>query len=219
MGYPGWTGLLAELASEIGTPFNPESAGDVLVEASRIKSALPSCDSDADSTLFFQDHFTPRTPSFRQLHSGLFVSLGFRGVVTPNYDPVIENAFMADNVAGGRLPSVRSNRLVLREVTTFLTSCGESRTGHRWPSSAYARLLRNPQPVNSDAERYDRCYGITAVLDEQGNPASIALDSIHRKVIWSLLCHPTLFVGFSFRDPPLQHLLRVAQLDFVGVDT
>lgn len=91
VGYPGWNQLLRGLAGEIGLE---EAEGlDTLAEASRIKAAFRAAHRGDDFDAALQDAFSPREPAYGQLHTDL-AGLGFRGVITTNYDPVFENAFM-----------------------------------------------------------------------------------------------------------------------------
>lgn len=88
------------------------------------------------------------------------------------------------------------------------------------PSNNHPRILHihgwynNPHRIILTRKDYQRAYG-ELIDDGAEEKQKRLLDTIHRKVVWSLLTmHPILFVGFSMDDEFFMNMLEIVQVDF-----
>ena len=214
VGYLLWQEYLHSLETELGEPDSLPPASE-LEWAQTLKDRFVRAGRRDDYFAHIQQTFGPRSPTpYDPLHTAL-LKLGFRGFVTANFDPVLENAISAENATCGRpacepldLGDPRSFAVFdfLRAIATR-PSPGHVLHIHGY----YAR----PERVVLAAGDYRDRYGDYQEVDDEGRPANRLLDTPHRKVVWSLLvCHPILFVGFSLSDEAFRHIIGVTQVDF-----
>jgi hypothetical protein len=221
LGYPLWNGYLDRLEEElvIAAPEegqDPKAVeSDPLIRAERIKRAFTDAQRQDDYYAHIEKAFGPKpTSPYTQLQLGL-LRFGFRGAITTNFDPSLENAFTVQNLAAGQLACIALDLGGPRPFAVFDflrdAACGVTSKFVLHLHGVYS----NPEGVVLAASDYDERYGDIAHLDVDGRPAHRSLDDPTRKVIWALLAtHPTLFVGFSLSDPALRHILSVTSADF-----
>jgi hypothetical protein len=187
---PAWPGYLEALAS-VAERYEPEvgslmrkriAAGEFLKAASLFKRTLSAPMGDKMNAM--SEPFRPGRYDHTKLLA--LASLPFRGIVTTNYDSSLLEASAA--IATQRSlqqPQAMGTRhtkgaaYVLDPFVLFL--------------HGQASLNVQAEDMVFDEEDYDRCYGDAAFTD-----GLIALLS-------GRIC---LFVGFSFRDPGLDAVLR-----------
>ena len=136
-------------------------------------------------------------------------------MITTNFDPSLENAISAENLAAGR-PACTA--LDLGDPRSFSVFDFFRLTG-RGNTTEFVLHLHgvhdHPDRVILAASDYSKGYGDFTSSDRDGLPLHLTLDVILRKVIWALLVtYPTLFVGFSLNDPAFKHILKVTSADF-----
>ncbi len=213
LGYPLWNGYLDALQKELGAQV--PHTHDLLERAERIKQAFAEAKRRDDYLAHIQQTFGPtKKLPYTQLQLAL-VRLGFRGVITTNFDPSLENALSAQNLAAGR-PGCTA--LDLGEPRPFGIFDFLRLAGHG-PTTEFVLHLHgvhdHPERVVLAASDYRERYGDFIAEDLDGRPVHRTLDVMLRKVVWTLLVtYPTLFVGFSLNDPALRHILRVISADF-----
>jgi hypothetical protein len=213
LGYPLWDSYLEALEEELGAKAPPTD--NPLVRAEWIKQAFVDAQRRNDYLAHIQRTFGPKSASpYTPLQRAL-LRFGFRGVFTTNYDPSLENAFSAENLAAGRLACTALDLGDPRSFVVFEFL----RLAARGATSEFVLHLHglhdHPDRVVLAASDYAERYGDMVAVDRDGLPAHRTLDDIARKVIWALLVtYPTLFVGFSLGDPALKHILGVTSADF-----
>jgi hypothetical protein len=166
---------------------------------------------------YLEKTFEPRTDR-PKLHDDLHVALvrlRFCGLVTTNYEPVIESAAaeaFTDNTGAFRCDSIDlCDERVYRVHDFFrsLTSGGNP----PWVLHLHG-YYRNPQRLILTEDDYRRSYGEPPKYDPDGRAQNVILDSLHRKVLWTLfVTHPLVFVGFRLADDFFVHMLRVLRQD------
>ena len=213
LGYPLWNEYLAALEKELGTeaPF----IEDPVERAEWIKHSFEIAQRSPDYFAHIQQTFGPKSaPSYTPLQRAL-LWLGFRGVITTNFDVSLENALSAENLAVGRSACTALDLGDPRSFSVFdffrLTSRGRT--------TEFVLHLHgvhdHPDRVILAASDYKNGYGDFTSSDPDGLPVHLTLDVRLRKVVWALLVtYPTLFVGFSLNDPALRHILMVTSADF-----
>lgn len=210
--YPLWAELLSGMAAKCKPPLMRLSDESVLDYAERIKSSLGEDD--------YFNHlgvtFEPRSSrNFDEVHLAL-VQLGFCGIVTTNYDEVLEfavrEAFRTDNrekVCNAL--DLCSDRTY--NVLRFLRGLSKA-PDHKFVLHLHG-VHSAPNKIVLAKSDYAYRYG-----EQGGNQnredklAHRILDTLHRKVLWTLLAtHPMVFVGFSMEDEFFDQILRIVQVD------
>lgn len=130
LGYPLWNDYLAELEKELGA--EAPATDDPLERAEWIKRSFIDGERQDDYLAHIQQCFGPKlAPPYTQLQHAL-LRLGFRGVITTNFDPSLENALSIGNLAAC---SSRLHRLGSRRSAIFrrlrLLEARRSRTYNR----------------------------------------------------------------------------------------
>ena len=217
MSYPDWSGLLTkleDLAVRWGDDFNLDESkreNAPLVYAEDIKAHIH--DKTGDFNRYYAllyDLFKPKTPlpSFDDFHK-MLVSLPFRGILTTNYDTVLEAALAEVEQA-----SASDNSLVIDDssagrVHEFLRAMTDSSLTRR-----IAHLHGRFDPASSiilSIEDYKRVYGL------EPTPHQMQRDSgwtLHRKLLWAVLAtRRVVFIGFSMNDPYLNKMLETVSKD------
>ena len=219
--YPDWQGLLEELedlASKQGG-FKPNEGKRVnafLAYAEEIKSHIlgKMCNLNRYHALL-ESLFSPKDPPCTDFHR-LLVSLPFRGILTTNYDSVLEAAL------GEIEPSsAYDNSLVIDDdsagrVHEFLLSMSDKNITRR-----IAHLHGKFEPANSiilSIEDYKHAYGLS-LTNEDDQPQQRIAWPLHRKLLWAVLAtRRVVFVGFSMNDPYFNNMLETVSADLWGWD-
>jgi SIR2-like domain len=208
VGYPLWHELLEDMCAEIASTVDLTDL-DPLEGAEAIRTAAARRHGSDDAYLgYLERKFAGRSPAHDGFHRSL-VRLGCRGIVTANYDPVLESAVTAEFAAANpgfmcRALQVTTGRIF--PVLEYLRGIADE--------ANYSSVLHihgyydSPVDIVLTASDYQRAYGVQ-------DSSHLDLDTHHRKVLWSLFVnHPIFFVGFSMEDPVLLHLLAVVRDDF-----
>jgi hypothetical protein len=208
VGYPLWPELIQELRDELA-PEVELNHGSVLEQASAVRAASWQIHGNDNAYhTYLERRFSPARPSHDGFHQAL-IRLGCRGVVTANYDPVLESAAVAElapSEPGFMCRPIQLHSGRIYGVLEFLRGIASDRN--------LTQVLHmhgyfdSPEHIILTEEDYRASYGLQEASHD-------ALDTHHRKVVWSLLVnHPVFFVGFSMDDPVLLHLLSIVQSDF-----
>jgi hypothetical protein len=213
LGYPLWDSYLEALEEKLGAKAPPTD--DPLVRAEWIKQAFVEAKRRNDYLAHIQRTFGPKPASQYTLLQRAFLRFGFRGVMTTNFDPSLENALSAENIAAGRLACAALDLGDPRSFPIFEFL----RLAARGATTEFVLHLHGlhdqPERVVLAASDYHERYGDIIAVGGDGLPVHRTLEDIARKVIWALLVtYPTLFVGFSLSDPALKHILGVTSADF-----
>ena len=216
VGYPLWDELVEEMATRL-TPSLERPKGVTLADyADKVKDLLQGEGRLNDYFNFLERKFEPK-PDVRnheEFHLAL-VKSGFCGIITTNYDSVLETAIIEayTNEDG---PFLCEPLDLCQErpyqVFDFLRGLSLGKSLRR--VLHIHGYCRNPKQIILTRKDYLNNYGELA-FDESGKLLRRILDTLHRKVIWSLLTmHSLVFVGFSMEDEFFMQMLRVVQADF-----
>ena len=211
--YVTWDGLiqkLEDLANRCGTGLDQRHKNDPLVYAEDIKSHI--LDKTGDLGRYYallQNLFSPKDPSFEDFHSKL-ASLPFRGILTTNYDTVLEAAL------GAIEPRFAyDNSLVIDEnsagrVHEFLMAMNNDKRMTR----RIAHLHGTFNPADSiilSIEDYKDAYGLNPTDDEDQEKNE---SKLRFRLLWAVLAtRRVVFIGFSMEDPYFKKMLETVSAD------
>jgi hypothetical protein len=219
MGYLTWDALiqnLEQLAVECGDSFTVDIStreGDVLRYAETIKRHIVKTQGDLDR--YYQRLYAlyrTRTPSCGDLHKAL-VRLPVRGILTTNYDTVLEAALVQTNTNehGHDNSLVVGDDLAVR-VSEFLMSLNNIERIPRRVAHLHGRYDQ-PAGIVLSLEDYAKAYGVK-LHRTNGEAAREVQWRLHRKVLWAILAtRRAVFVGFSMNDPYLREMLKTVSED------
>ena len=213
VGYGTWDGLLEELenlANRCGPDLDQTRKGDALAYTEDIKSHIR--DKTGDLSRYYallQNLFSPKEPPFEDFHRKL-VSLPFRGILTTNYDTVLEAAL-------GELEprSAYDNSLVIDEnsagrVHEFLMAMNNDKRMTRRIAHLHGKF-DIPGSIILSIEDYHKVYGLRLPANQGQRNAEWTL---HRKLLWAVLAtRRVVFVGFSMEDPYFDNMLETVSTD------
>ena len=213
VGYVTWNSLMDELeklANRCGTGLNQTRKGNALVYAEDIKSHVR----DKTGSLrryyaLLESLFNSKDPPCQNFHRKL-VSLPFRGILTTNYDPVLEAAL------GAIEPQFAyDNSLVIDEnsagrVHEFLMAMNKDKRMTRRIAHLHGRF-DSPSSIILSIEDYHRAYGLRLATNQVQRDSEWTL---HRKLLWAVLAtRRVVFVGFSMEDPYFDNMLETVSTD------
>ena len=196
----------------------------LLEKASFIRNRLRDYHDRAARERQFLEHlestFRPRRPrNYEDFHKTL-LRLPFCGVATTNYDEVLETAIKVVRIEDGLNPNCHAIDLCNNRphrVLEFLRGLSVQN-----PDPAVLHIhgyWENPEHIVLTPEDYDSRYRVLAPTAPPPTPEISTpdrhLDTLHRKVVWSLLTmRPVVFVGFSLEDPAFDLMLEFVMKDF-----
>ena len=213
VGYVTWNDLLEELedlANRCGAGLDQTRKGDKLAYAKDIKSHIQ--DKTGDLSRYYallQNLFSPKDPPFEDFHKKL-VLLPFRGILTTNYDTVLEAAL------GNIEPRFAyDNWLVIDEnsagqVNEFLMAMNNDKRMTRRIAHLHGRF-NIPSSIILSIEDYHKVYGLKLPANQGQRNVEWTL---HRKLLWAVLAtRRVVFVGFSMNDPYFNEMLETVSAD------
>ena len=213
LGYVTWNDLLEELedlANRCGAGLDQTRKGDKLAYAEDIKSHI--CNETGNLSRYYallQNLFSPKQPPFEDFHRKL-VSLPFRGILTTNYDAVLEAAL------GDIEPRFAyDNWLVIDEnsagrVHEFLMAMNNDKRITRRIAHLHGRFSP-PSSIILSIEDYKDAYGLDSTVEEDENKNE---SKLRFRLLWAVLAtRRVVFVGFSMDDPYLTMILKTVSED------
>lgn len=207
VGYPRWPDLIEEL-NTLAPSLQRDEKEDPLAYVDRVKDRLDKEGRIGEYYDFLREMFQPKNKRFAIFHRSL-LNLGFRGVVTLNYDIVLELAASSSGCWCEPIDLCSSEEK--STVFKFLRSIPGNQT-----TNFILHLhgcFKNPKKMIVTQKDYLRAYG--EIKGEEKLKYGQALDTFHRKVIWSLLTmHPVIFIGFSMSDEFFVKILEIVKEDF-----
>ena len=211
--YVTWNGLMDELenlANRCGAGLNQTWKGNALVYAEDIKSHIR--DKTGDLGRYYallQSLFSPKDPPCTDFHRKL-VSLPFRGILTTNYDIVLEAAL------GAIEPQFAyDNSLVIDEnsagrVHDFLMAMNNDKRITRRIAHLHGKS-DSPSSIILSIEDYHEAYGLRLAANHVQRDSEWTL---HRKLLWAMLAtRRVVFIGFSMNDPYFKKMLETVSAD------
>ena len=231
VGYETWDGLmekLEELAVQCGEGFetdNLKRKEKALEYAEEIKSHIR--ENINDLAIYYNllyELFEPKSPNYDEFHR-LLVDLPFRGILTTNYDTVLEAALLGKKreaeMNQESIPSIDDKPVVIGQDARLLI--------HEFLLARYndpripQRILhlhgfyRNPESIILSSKDYIKAYDGTIVNDNSENNQDLSIKEVwtlHRKLLWSILAtRRVVFVSFSMDDPYLNKMLEIVGED------
>jgi len=216
IGYPSWDELLEKLRNKFAPNLEKRSGRyDPAGYADLIKGQIIRENREIEYHKFLERTFEPKSSrrTCDEVHRVL-VNLNFKGIVTTNYDAVLESAIVEARSDGRDFiqscdPVDLCDESKLYRVSAYLRSLS---TSENYRSVLHVHgCYKNPEHIILTENDYKSKYGN---LNAEGKKMHIPLDTLHRKVIWALLSmHSIVFVGFSMEDPFFMRMLEVVQTD------
>ncbi len=226
VGYVTWNGLLEELedlANRCGTGLDQTRKGDELAYAEVIKSHIEKTDDIGKYYDLLYELFRPNAQGYDEFHR-LLVDLPFRGILTTNYDTVLEAALSGKKIeaqlAGKEIPPIDESPLVIgqdapRLIHEFLLA--RNNDPHIPQRIAHLHgIYRYQESIILSADDYIKKYGLRVeqTSEDKGNEDRWTL---HRKLLWAVLAtRRVVFVGFSMEDPYFNKMLEIVSADLWG---
>jgi hypothetical protein len=213
LGYPDWWTLVHEIRDELAPGIAIDESMDLKDAAELVKR---ECARDADGECAFSRYlgqrFSPRRPNSGPLQERV-VRLGFAGLVTTNYDVVLETAVQARYSGYSCQPvnlcDPERNYLVL----DFFRELGQEPCPYVLHLHGCFDRPANIVLARSDYMHFYNKMPIGTSIKEQirWTPR----DSLHRRTIWALLAtRRVVFVGFSLKDDFFVDVMNVWRTDF-----
>lgn len=216
VGYPLWPKLIETLRTTFASHLDWPRDMSVTAFASKIVAEIRKNKKQEAYHNFLEKTFEPRRDGSRQhddLHVAL-VRLPFCGLVTTNYERVLESA-VAEAFADGAVPHFCEEIDLCDErsyrVMDFFRRLNAGKP--RWVLHLHG-YYKYPQRLILTDEDYVGNYGDHPAYDQTGRTLNVNLNSLHRKVLWALcVSHPLVFVGFSLEDGFFAHILHILRQD------
>ena len=238
--YVTWDGLLEELESlacQCGCGFEKDEEKRVrkpLEYAEDIKSHI--CEKEGGLGRYYNlldDLFKPKSPAYDKFHR-MLVDLPFRGILTTNYDTVLEEALLGRKIEaereGRQIRPIDVMPLVIgpdtpRLIHEFLLA--RNNDPHIPQRIAHLHgLYRYRESIILSTNDYIEAYGEYVAEDnETENIEAEGKDEVntrvvwtlHRKLLWAVLAtRRVVFVGFSMEDPYFNKMLDIVSTDLWG---
>ena len=234
--YVTWAGLLEkleDLANECGEGLDQTRKGDALAYAEDIKAHIEKTDDIGKYYDLLYELFQPNTQGYDEFHR-LLIDLPFRGILTTNYDSVLEAALFDKKIEaerdGSQIRPIDVIPLVIgpdtpRLIHEFLLA--RNNDPHIPQRIAHLHgLYRYRESVILSANDYIKAYGQYVAEDNEienikteGNDEVNTRDvwTLHRKLLWAVLAtRRVVFVGFSMEDPYFNKMLEIVSTDLWG---
>lgn len=231
VGYVTWDGLmkeLEELAIQCGDGFNTNNLKrkeKPLEYAEDIKTHIREYISDlVIYNRLLYDLFEPKSLAYDKFHR-LLVDLPVRGILTTNYDTVLEAALLGKKkeaeINQENIPSIDDKPIVIdHDVHSLIHEFLLARYNDPYIPQRILHLhgfYRNPKSIILSSNDYSEAYGTTIVNDNSENNEDSSIKEVwtfHRKLLWAILAtRRVIFIGFSMDDPYFKKML-----DTVGAD-
>ncbi len=220
VGYPSWYELMLELKDALGSEVDHDD--ELLIKRQYDKFAeklLSKSKRPTDLSPFIQERFGPDKVRKRydKIHIEL-IGMPFCGVVTTNYDRVLEDAAQAHlyKIMGAEANSCVPRDLCYDEHGTFIFEFMRRLVrpvdpGYREEILHLHGYYEHPRNIVLTDSDYAKRYGR---LLTDGSSENMEVTR-HHKVLWSLLVtHPFVFFGFSMDDPYFMRITEIIKQEF-----
>lgn len=223
-GFPLWGELLEIFEDEIdklGVNFvkrdtQSKDLENDIVYAARLRTTL------GDGRYFALLNQVFEGQKYSQCHSTL-VSLPFRGILTTNFDHVLESALgnklSMDNISVGPLDLLIDDKKSKREIYKFLKELNEKKDFVNKIAHLHGTYRDEPSIVLC-SEDYKTKYGIE--LTKTGYDDKDKTWTLTRKILWALMStRRIIYLGFSMNDDyfKIMHDIVCKDLGSYGQDT
>lgn len=209
VGYDTWPkllGKLEKLACECGNEFvidNQERENQPLIYAQNIKDHISKDQRLDEYYNLLYEEFKPRNPAYNSFHKTL-VKLPFKGILTANYDIVLEAALSSEEPDSSYDNSLFIKEDAARRVSEFLISLDFKDKCSRRIAHLHG-VYNRPKSIVLCADDYANVYNASSILKQW---------SLHRKLLWAVLAtRRVVFIGFSMKDPYFDEMLELVSSD------
>jgi hypothetical protein len=216
VGYPSWRQLVELMRRTFASHLTWSPNVVEITFANTIFAEIRQNGKEDAYHNFLYNVFGPPRDGSRQhddMHVAL-VRLPFCGLVTTNYERVIESAVgeaFASNGASQFCEEVDLCGERPYPVFQFFRSLA---VGKRQGVLHLHGYYKNPGRLILTEDDYLRMYGKAPKYKKDGLTLNVNLDTLHRKVLWALcISHPLVFVGFSLDDGFFRHILQILRQD------
>lgn len=219
VGYVNWDGLLnqlEDLAGSCGNGFarvHSWKENDPLGYAARLKSHIQCYGAAEMYSNLIYDLFKTRSPACDGFHRTL-VSLPFRGLLTTNYDTVLEAALGLQETESAHDNSLVISRNTGGRVNEFLMKMNNDKRFPHRIAHLHGRF-DFAESIILDSKDYEDAYD-TNPTDDNGERKiqNRNIWTLHRKLLWAVLAtRRVVFVGFSMNDPYFNEMLKIVSAD------
>ena len=207
VGYDTWERLIGEieeLCSRLSAQFvpDPDRRNLLLDYAQDLKDALRKADNGvAQYFKLLHTRFSPNSRSFAELHTHI-CKLPFRGILTTNYDGVLECA-LSQLVPGQGSYTIEISDMMRAGVSEFLLALVDDSAPRK--IAHLHGYYERPHEIVLTREDYEAAYGFS--LGAENSPSSSEIPLRHQ-LLWSLLAmRRVVFLGFGMHDPFLMEML------------
>ena len=226
VGYVTWDGLmqgLEDLANRCGAGLDQTRKDDPLEYAEAIKSHIEKTDDIGKYYDLLDQLFKPKSPAYDEFHR-LLIDLPFRGILTTNYDTVLEEALLGKKIEaereGRQIRPIDVGPLVIgpdtpRLIHEFLLA--RNNDPHIPQRIAHLHgLHRYRESIILSSEDYVKKYGLRVRKNGEDQENEDRW-TFHRKLLWAVLAtRRVVFVGFSMEDPYFNKMLEIVSTDLWG---
>ena len=226
VGYVTWDGLmeeLEELANRCGAGLDQTRKGDALAYAEDIKSHIEKTDDIGKYYDLLDQLFKPKSPPYDEFHR-LLIDLPFRGILTTNYDSVLEATLFDKKIEaeqeGRQIRPIDVIPLVIGQDTPRLIHeflLARNNDPHIPQRIAHLHgLYRYRESIILSADDYVKNYGLRVKQPGEDQETEDKW-TFHRKLLWAVLAtRRVVFVGFSMEDPYFKKMLEIVSADLWG---
>ena len=214
--YPDWPELLKrleQLAKKYGDGFKQDEGkreNHPLEYAEDIKSHI--CKETGNLDRYYallQELFGPKNPPFKDFHRKLAL-LPFRGILTTNYDTVLEAALGNIEPVSAYDNSLVIDQSSVARVHEFLMAMNNDKRMTRRIAHLHGRFDISDRLILS-IEDYRRAYRLNLT---DGKNSEDYESELRFKLLWAVLAtRRVVFVGFSMNDPYLNKILQAVSND------
>jgi hypothetical protein len=214
--YPDWDELVMKMKEELTPHLTPPAGIDRLQLVDIVKQQRISEGQTGEDAYynFLRNEFCPKTAKFDSAFHLPLVQLGFCGIITTNYDRVLEDAVNQAYSVDGELINCQDLNLCDDDTEISIFKFMRELAYTTRPTSVlhlHGYYTKPRKIILSEAD-YQRHYKEFRIFDSSGAPILGAMDSLPRRILWSLLVmHSLVFVGFGMQDEAMMHVLRYIQ--------
>lgn len=220
VGYVNWPELLKQLedlAIRSGNDFSKDDekrAYDPTGYAAQIKSHMRENGALDRYHAKLSRLFQSRPPHYDNFHKAL-ISLPFRGILTTNYDPVLDAALSTSDTEFPYDFSLVVGTSPPYQIHEFLIRMNNDRKIPRRIAHLHGKF-DIPESIVLGSDDYFKAYGIELPENDSGRQSQSSW-TLHRKLLWAVLAtRRVLFVGYSMDDPYFNMMLETVSSDLWG---
>lgn len=226
-GYKTWIELLDELEEEVkylDDKYRTDTVSkkkNPLVFAQKMKDKIVESKGKERYYRIITNEFE-KDKDPKDMHKDL-ISLNVKGIITTNYDDLIEKTIKIENNVSEDISSFIPfgdfyHKSIAKYINKFREVNKIVNVLHLHGKSS------EPNSIILSLDEYQEAYGFEIDTNTGENPKTTLNKifqgwTIHSRILWSLLAfHHIIFIGFSLVDPFINWVLETISKDFWGWD-